>query len=144
MSENTLFNLVGIGMPPYSARGITQTLEPIQGSGQMKRDINGTLVDLGATQFRKYQSSVKCTDNDSPALSGIWPGMTVTVECIPELCYQDATSEGAERTVVSGSSRTADGFVWYRPQLTMKVASYRINTDEYGAACGWSLDLLEV
>lgn len=144
MSESTLFNLVGIGMPPYSARGITQTLEPIQTSGQMRRTINGTLEDLGATQFRKYQSSVTCTDMDSPALSGIWPGMTVTVECIPELCYPDVTSEGAERTVVSGSSRSENGFVWYRPQLTMKVAGFRIGTDEYGASCNWSMDLIEV
>ena len=35
-------------VPPYSARGITQTLEPID-AAQIARDVNGTLVDLYTT-----------------------------------------------------------------------------------------------
>jgi hypothetical protein len=140
-AETTVFDIDEVGVPPYSARGVTQTLEPI--SAQMRRTINGDLVDLGATQFRKYRSTVTCTDMDSPAIDGIWPGMTINVSCIPELAYPDATGSSPEKPVVSGSSRTADGFVFYRPKLAMKVTGLRIGKDEYGAACNWQMSLEE-
>ena len=140
----TVLAIAEIDVPPYSARGVSQTLQPIGGAGRMRRTVNGTLVDVSASQFRKFQSTITCTDQDSPALNGVWPGMTLTVDCIPELSYQEATDATAARTVVSGSSRTANGFIFYRPQITFKVVDYRISTDEYGASVGWVLDLEEV
>ena len=98
LTDITLLRLSPIGIPPYSARGVSQTLQQISGAGQMRRTVNGTLVDLSATQFRKYQSTITCRDMDHPALSGVWPGRVLTVDCICELAYEDATDAAAERT----------------------------------------------
>lgn len=138
----TLLVLTGIGVTPYSARGLTQTLEPIPGSVALRRTVNGALIDVSAPQFRKYQSTISCTDQQAPALNGVFPGLQVTVDCVAELAY--ATSGGSpDRTVVPGSSRTEDAFTFYRPRLVMIVTGYRTTTDEYGAAVGWQLDLEE-
>lgn len=139
----TLLAISGINIPPYSARGIRQTLTPISGAANLRRTINGTLVDLSASQFRKYASTISCTDQQHPALNGVWPGLQVTVDCVCELSY--LTSGGsADRTVVPGSSRTEGAYTFYRPRLTMRVLAYDIQTDEWGASVGWTLQLEEV
>lgn len=138
----TLLAISGINVPPYSSRGISQTLTPISSAANLRRSVNGALVDLSATQFRKYASTISCTDQQHPALNGVWPGLQVTVDCVTELSY--LTSGGsADRTVVSGSSRTEGAYTFYRPRLTMRVLSYEVTTDEWGASVGWSLSLEE-
>jgi hypothetical protein len=140
---STKLAISGIQIPPYSARGLSQTLVPIEASASMRRTINGALVDISASQFRKYASTISCTDQQHPALNGVWPGQQVTVNCVCELSY--LTSGGsADRTPVSGSSRVEGDFTFYRPQLVMRVVSYEVQTDEYGAAVAWSLQLEEV
>jgi hypothetical protein len=139
---DTLLNL-DFGVSTYSVRGITQTLTPDGNASRMRRTVNGRLDDLGDTNFRKYVSTISCRDTDSPALSGVWPGMAVVVDCIVELCYLTA-SGSAQRTVVSGSSRVSGLFTFYRPQLTMRVSNYSIDKDEWGAVVGWTLELIEV
>jgi hypothetical protein len=132
-----------MGVPLYSARGLTQTLEPIQQAKQTRRTINGELDDLSLSQFQKYASRISCTDQRAPAIGSIWPGRTVVVSCVEELSY--LTEGGSpERTVVSGSSYTEGPFTFYRPQLTMKVVALQAQTDEYKASVGWSLDLEEI
>ena len=59
--------LSGIGVPPYSARGASQTLEPIQASQQLRRTINGELIDISRAEFRKYRSTISCADQLPPA-----------------------------------------------------------------------------
>jgi hypothetical protein len=139
----TLLILDSMGVPLYSARGLTQTLAPIAQAKQERRTINGGLVDLSLAQFRKYASTITCKDQRAPAIDGIWPGQTVTVSCVAELSY--LTSGGsAHRTVVSGSSYVEGAFTFYRPQLVMKVTGLRTGMDEYGAAVDWSLELEEI
>ncbi|MDP2358553.1 MAG: hypothetical protein Q8M31_21210 [Beijerinckiaceae bacterium] len=105
--------------------------------------MNGALVDLSLAQFRKYKSSITCNDMRSPVIGGIWPGQTVTVECVAELNYY--TSGGsAERTVVSGSSRTEGPLTYYRPELVMCVTGFNVQHDEYRAAVSWTLQLEEI
>jgi hypothetical protein len=82
-------------------------------------------------QFRKYKSSISCRDQEPPAIDGVWPGHVVTVECVAELSYP--TGGSPARPVVSGSTRTQGGFVFYRPQLQMLVTGFSANRDEYGA-----------
>lgn len=142
MAGETLLELTGIGVPPYSARGLSQTLEPIAAAGSQRRTVNGTLVDLSRSEFRKYKSTIKCADHQAPAFNGIWPGQVVTVKCVAELSYP--TGGNASRTVVSGSSRTEGSFVFYRPQLTMQVVGFSMEKDEYGATTSWTLELEEV
>lgn len=142
-TDSTVLRLSGVGVPEFSARGLSQTLEPIDAAGMLRRTINGGLVDLSVANFRKYRSTITGNDQLSPGLNGIWPGMTVTVDCIAELAY--LTSGGtAAKTVVSGSSRVEGAWTYYRPQLTMLVTGFSIDHDEWGAACGWSLALEEV
>ena len=143
MSEETVLTLSGIGVPPYSARGLTQTLEPIGSAAQLRRTVNGALVDLSDSAFRKYQSTISCQDQEPPAVDGVWPGKTVTVECVAELCF--LTSGGAPaRPVVAGSQRVEGEFTFYRPELTMLVTGFSVSRDEYGAAVSWQLQLEEV
>jgi len=138
-----VLTLSGMGVPPYSARGASQTLEPIQAAQQLRRTINGDLIDLSRPEFRKYRWTISCADQQPPAVDGVWPGRVVTVDCISELSYR--TSGGApSRPVVSGSSRTEGDYTLYRPSLTMRVVSFSQDTDEYGATVSWSLELEEV
>ena len=140
--SDTLLVLTGIGIPAYSARGLTQTLQPIEAAGSQRRTVNGTLVDLSLSQFRKYRSTIRCSDMEAPALDGIWPGAMVTVACVVELCHPVGGS--SERTPVTGSVRTEGGFTFYRPRLTMQVIGLFVEKNEWGAITGWTLELEEV
>jgi hypothetical protein len=169
--ENTVLALSGIGVPPYSARGLRQRLTPIGASTQLRRTINGTLRDFAGEQFRKYSSVIQGDDQQPPACDGVWPGRLVTVHCIAELAVADTEtatalpsessvptdtsstdtelpSEASEsvlgRPAVPGSVRTETGFIFYRPILEMRVVGFDINRDEWGAQVGWSMDLEEV
>jgi len=142
MAGETLLVISGIGVPPFSARGLTQTLEPIAAAANVRRTVNGALVNLAPTQFQKYRSRISCTDMASPAVDGVFPGLTVTVDCVAELAY--LTSGGSpQRTIVSGSSYIDGSFTFYRPRLTKKIVGFSISTDEYGAAVAWTMDLEE-
>ncbi|MBZ7921665.1 hypothetical protein LAC81_07705 [Ensifer adhaerens] len=143
MANETVLVMAGIGVAPYSARGLEQTLQPISGAGQLRRTINGTLVDLSESQMRKFTSTISGSDQLSPALNGIWPGQAVTVDCIAELCYP--TSGGSpDRPVVSGSPRVEGAMTYYRPQLSMMVTDWQLREDEYGRQVSWTLQLEEV
>ena len=131
--------IAGIGLPAASIRGVTQTLEPIGAAAQLMRTVNGALVDVSAAAFRKYVSTIRCSDQAPPALDGIWPGQLVTVDCVAELVHAEGGTPA--RTVVA--SRTEDGFVFYRPRLAMRVISFDLDRDEWGAITSWSLSLEE-
>ena len=139
----TLLVISGPGLPTYAVRGLTQTLDPIDAAGAIARTVNGGLIDLSPPQMRKYKSTISCTDQEAPALDGVWPGMPVTVDCVSELGYLTAGGS-PQRTVVEGSTRVASRWTWYRPRLDMMVISYSTSTDEYGALIEWSLELEEV
>lgn len=139
----TNLNLGDLESSPYATRGISQSLEVIEAAKQMRRTANGTLVDISHTQFQKYRSVITGSDQLPPALDGIWPGATITVQCVAELSY--LTSGGSPaKSVVAGSSRVDGDFTFYRPQLTMKVVSFNTTTDEWRAVVGWVLELEEV
>jgi hypothetical protein len=143
MAGETVLVISAIGVPPYSARGLTQTLEPIAAALNQRRTVNGALVNLAPTQFKKYRSKITCTDILAPAIDGMFPGLEVTVDCVAELAYLTAGGT-PQRTVVDGSSRVEGAFTYYRPRLTMMVTGFTDSEDEYGATVAWSLDLEEV
>ncbi len=140
---DTLLVISGPGITDWSARGLTQTLDPIDASGNLARTVNGALIDLSASQMRKYKSTISCTDQEMPAFDGIWPGMVLTVDCVPELGYLTAGGSPG-RTVVAGSSRVSGVWTYFRPQLSMRVITYTVSRDEWGAATSWQLDLEEI
>lgn len=142
---DTVLELTGVGVVPYSTRAATQTLEPIQQAfANVYRDVNGTLRNVGAEQFQKYKSTISCTDQRPFAADGVWPGKLVTVSCIATLAYEDVTDAMPQRTAVAGSEVSESGWVVYRPQLSMMVTGFSIQTDEWGAEVSWRMDLEEV
>ncbi len=142
-AADTLLVLTGVGVPSYSARGLTQTLEPIEAAAQLRRSINGDLLDLSYGPFRKYKSTISCQDFEPPSVDGVWPGHVVQVECVAELSYL-ASGGTPTRTAVDGSEREVDGYVFYRPILDMRVTGFSLQRDEYGATVGWQMQLEEI
>ena len=141
-NDQTFLVLTVLGIPKYSARGLTQTLGPIDAAKNVRRSVNGLLLDLSHVMFRKYQSKITCTDTNAPSLDGIFPGMTVTVDCVCELAYPDGGAPN--RIVVPGSSRLENGFYFYRPRLTMMVVSTSLEIEEWSANAPWEIDLEEI
>ena len=140
--SDTLLTITGVGIAPYSARGLRQTLEPIQQAAALRRSVNGALVDLSVPELRKYRSTISCDDFNAPALDGIWPGQLVTVGCVAELSYLTAGGAPA-RAVVAGSARVMGDYTFYRPELSMRVMNHSVQTDEWGAVVSWTLELEE-
>lgn len=143
--EGTLLVLSSMGIPLYSARGLTQTLVPIDAAGQQRRTINGVKDDLSQEQFQKYQSTISCADMNSPAIDGVFPGMIVDIDCIYELSYR-TVGGSPSRPVVSGSSRVVGAFTVYCPKITAMVSpgSPKVQKDEWGGVVTWSIDFEEV
>jgi hypothetical protein len=146
-TDNTLLVLTGVGIPPYSARGLRQTLTPIGASISLRRTVNGSLTDLSASQFQKYASTISGDDQEPPAVDGVWPGRTVTVDCLQELTVAgEETTDAPDlgRDIVPGSIRYSNGFIFYRPRLTMLVTGFNVEGDEWAAGVSWSMNLEEV
>lgn len=141
--SSTILRLAGVGLSPYAARGLTQTLNPIAQSKDLRRTINGDLVDFSVEQFRKYASVISGNDQMPPGVAGVWPGREVQVECIAELYYLTAGGS-AERPVVEGSTRAEGIYTHFRPVLDMRVVDFSQSFDEWDAQVSWSLTLEEI
>lgn len=139
---DTLLTITGLGLAPWSSRGVTMTLEPIEQTKQLKRTINGELQDLSLAIFQKYRATVNCSDVNAPAFDKQWPGKQLTVDCIPELSYVTAGGTPG-RTVVADSSHTDGAYTFYRPTLIMRLTSWNVSRDEWGAVTGWTMELEE-
>jgi hypothetical protein len=135
--------LSGVGVPPYSVRGINTTIEPIGGAADMRRTINGALVDLSQAQFRKLAVTISCNDQQPPACDGVWPGRTVTVNLPHEMCYLTAGGSPS-RTPVAGTSRVEGDFTLYQPQIVCKVVEWTDSNEEWQGQHSWSMRLEEV
>jgi hypothetical protein len=63
-----------------------------------------------------------------------------------ELSYLGALPLGGNnsRPAVTGSARAADGYVFYRPVMTMMVVGHTVERDPWGKVTSWQLDLEEV
>jgi hypothetical protein len=130
-------------LPFYSARGLTQTMTPIGASKSQRRTINGQLVNLSLSQFRKYASRISARERRPPAIDKVFPGAELVIDCVYLLSY--ATIGGSpSRTVVSGSLFVENSWTFYRPQITFLVAGLSVGFDEWEADNDWSIDLEEV
>jgi hypothetical protein len=141
--SSTLLVISVIGVPQFSARALTQTLEPIKEAVSVRRTVNGGLINLAAPQFKKYKSVISGADHDTGAFGGVYPGLVVTVDCIQELGF--LTGGAADRTIVAGSERVSGDYTFYRPRLVMMVtAGPTASWDEWAAVNTWSLELEEL
>lgn len=125
MSNNsTLLSIDGLDFSDYATRGITCNLRPEQ-NGTLERDWNGSAVDITLINFRKYQVSISCTDQEGPPFSDIWKGSgPYTVRLISDLV---------------GGILSTDNIL----ALSMYVDDWSVSRDEWGAETGWQLDLRE-
>jgi hypothetical protein len=138
-----LSGFASLQLAPYSARGLTQTLELIKTRDSwLRRDVNGVLRNLADTRFQKYRSTITCKDGDTPCLDDAWIGLSVEVACALELSYP--TGGSPKRPVVPSSQRTQGGITYYRPLLQMMVEDIRIALPEWQALYDWQIDLLEI
>ena len=140
----TVLRMVGVGVPPYSARGLSDTLQPIDQAVSLRRTVDGDLKDISFASFRKYKGTISGTDQRPPNFDGRWPGLTVTIDCISELSYTPDEGDTRQRPAVPGSERTEGAHNVYRPRLEVKIMNLSIDTDEYECQVGWSLDWEEI
>lgn len=131
------------GVPLYSCRDASQTLHPIAAAPDMARTVGGVLTDLSdGVTFRKFSSEISCSDFNSPAFDGFWPGMVLTVDCVAELCY--LTGGLPSRPVVSGSEYVVGNFTIYRPRIVFRIMDYNVIFREWRSITEWNMTLEEV
>lgn len=147
--NNTLLVIVplsgmsGLELTTYSARDLTQTLEPTPESGSLAESVNGETLDLSYPWFQKLQSTVTCKDTMAPCLNRVWIGQLCVVQCVVERSYKTGL-DTPDRSVVSGSSRVEGAFTFYRPELTMRITAIRNGLVEYKADYSWQIDFREL
>lgn len=152
-------------IPPFSARGCVQTLEPIQ-QGELHRTVNGDLVLVGGYKETKYRSKITCKDKQGIALGGVIVGTQVRVGSIQRL-VEPVGGQDVEVKLkyphVAGSlyfipqngtmvklkslalpKNHGIGYVSYRPEIEMRITSYKLETDEWGMTVGWEVELEEI
>lgn len=141
--EMTLLMMSVIGVPLYSARGLTQSLTlDASAKPTPRRTTNGQARFLGGSQMRKYVSTISCTDQNAPAFDGLWPGEHIVVDCVHELSYPDGGSPG--RTLVPGTSARKVKNHWlYRPRIEFLVTDWQMDFVEYDVSYQWRLSLME-
>jgi hypothetical protein len=120
MPAYTLLAIDGIDFSQYAVRGITMTLEPIDQAKNVARDCRGALADISLAQFRQFKVSISCTDHEAPELTDVWPGMDITIDCIPGLGA--ANSAGDVLTILA------------------KVTAWNTSRDEWAAEVAWQLE----
>jgi len=131
-------------LTPYSARNLTQTYEAIKGKEEwLRRDVNAVLQSVVDTRFRKYRTTITCSDGETPCLDDAWIGQEVLIDCAFEFSYP--TGGTPSRPVVAGSTRTTNyGIVFYRPQLLCLIADIRVaGFQEWQALYNWQIDTEE-
>lgn len=159
--------------PPGAARGIQTNISQLS-SGELRRTINGALIDLTRAALRKYSVSLSADGQAFPDLRGMWRGQKVTVA--PPVWWTAYVPAGMqtvqlERPAADGSwtlrdaatgetlafGRASDGLSFsspypvtpesvleYQPVFTCRVVSVSMSGDEWEATATWSLELEEV
>lgn len=140
---DTILAIVGPGIPAFSARGLTQTLDYIGQASKLLRTARGKLVDVSNDKFRLFASTISCSDVNVPAVAQWAPGRSVTVHCVVELSYPADSEAEAIRAAVPGSERTEEGYIFYRPVLQMIIVGFSQGKAEYDGVTAWSLQLEE-
>jgi hypothetical protein len=141
---DTQLVISGWGQLIYQARGLTQSLEVIPQAFEQDYDVNANRIDLSNPAFRKYQSTITCSDRRPPPMDALFPGAIVTVHCTTPLCYLNGNPGSPNRPEASGSSLSFNGFTFYRPILDMMVGPLSWRLEDWEATVGWQIQLFEV
>lgn len=165
MTDDTSLIIDGILIPVGAARGVKASLELID-NGQLRRTVNGELVDLTRTTSRKYKLSLSCSDLSTPTLADLVRGQQVQVvppkrlrQAVPasgQVTLRRPAADGTLRAhaadgatveyAVAGDVVTAPAgsIVSYLPVLDMLVSSVSHDAEEWDATESWSVELEEV
>jgi hypothetical protein len=132
LSDSTLLGLArtggGFTLAEFAARGISMQMAPLDGSADLRRDVNNNLINIksGVPTALKYKFQLSCEDMESPGFAvvvagraALAPGDEVTLTCIPEL---GATAQQTYTALV-----TSPG--------------WSVTRDEWNAITSWSLEL---
>lgn len=142
--EMTLLIMTPIGVPLYSARGLTQTVAPItEAKPTPVRTVNGEVRFLGGSQMRKYNSTISFNDQHPPPFGELWPGDTIVVDCVFEFSYLTHTGS-PERTPVEDSEHEVGDFTLYRPRMAFMIVDFSKSFSEYPHYYSAQLVLTEV
>lgn len=163
--------LIGGAYLPYgSARGLSVSVQPIN-AGEIRRTINGGLVDLTRTTHRKYRVQISGQDTITPTLADLWPGALVSMR-IPVWFRQsiatptnsltisrDVLSDAdvrvfisfgtpvaftrAGRVITAAGLAGAQGWVEYLPFVDGRVIERTEQHQEWAASATWSLTVEE-
>src|SRR6516225_8659368 len=122
-NTNTLLTLIPLSghnnpvLQKYAVRGLTQTLKQIGDPSNIRRTVDGRLVNLTPPWFHQFASTVTCKDVYAPCLDGAWRGVICEVECAGEFSY---VTGSPVRPVVPGSQRVDEqGITYYLPIMIM-------------------------
>jgi hypothetical protein len=126
-----------IGFPPGSARGVKQTLKPIQEAAAFRRTVNYSLKNTAPALAQKYATEISCDDLNVPCLAGITIGAEVVIDCVAEINRPFGTDP--TRPVVEGSEYQVGDILISRPRLNITVTDFQWDTDETEATVGWRL-----
>jgi hypothetical protein len=166
--------LSGMGFPPLTARGCTQSLIPLI-PGELRRTINGQLHYLGRETHHKYKSRIECSDQNPAGLNRLWVGSALTVCCIQtivqvvlpshhdgpialvrparddsiqvmdELQQPVAFQVGPNHTLhLQNTEREKEVFILFQPILHMRLTDFSLHTQEWGNCGKWWLTLEEI
>jgi hypothetical protein len=167
----TVLSISSLGFPIFSARGCTQTLEPIAQDHHFFRNIHGDLIFNGS-HSKKYKTRIQCKDHYPPATDQLRIGDMVEVSCI-SILSQTYTGNSVQnlsvplqKKPVLGSIHISSGdaeipFEWdgksliftcsferilisYRPILIMRFLGYSFSTLEWDMKTEWSMTFEEV
>lgn len=88
MGWTTLLEIDGVDLGPYAARDLDVTLSMIK-EGTFKRTVNGRLVSLIDSSFKKYAVKIGCTDMAAPSLNDVFWGKEVYLTLIEGMGVED-------------------------------------------------------
>src|SRR5689334_9588440 len=77
-------------LPLYSARGLRESMDYIDGAMFQGRTVNAEAVNLALSRFRLLRLTLSATDVRPPSMDAIYPGRIVTVECAGVFNYPTA------------------------------------------------------
>lgn len=108
----TDLQLSGIAIPARADDSVSVRIAPEAGSSDLRRTVNGDLVQVARSVFQKYAISLTGTGINLPALVPSWPGQYVeilTPDPIAITPTPDGLSASWNRAAVGVHGRTADG-----------------------------------
>jgi hypothetical protein len=98
------------------------SLTPEPANNGLQRASSGMLLDLTASQMRKFSANITCADVQAPDFTNVWQGTPVTVLSVPDI------GQGNDVAIT----------------MDMLVDNWTVERDEWGCVSSWSLAMRQV